>query len=426
MGVIKPVRKRFFYGWVIVAAMSAINFGGTATGNLSFGLFVLPMGESLGMSRTQFGWVQTVRSLAAGLSSFPVGRVVDRYGPRFMVVGTAVVVGVCLFGVGRVESAWQFMALYGVIGLTGLAAPNSLWTTVPIAKWFRRLRGRALAMAFMGGAIGGIALLPITQALIDRLGWRDTWTVLSVIFLSVTIPTAAIFLRRMPQDMGLNMDGDPAPPSISRSAAATPAASEAEEGWTVRDAIRTGALWKLLVVFALSGVAMGGTMVHRIAYWVEEQGFDPQIVSFSFSADTAGAAGMALAAGFLMDRFPVRYMGAGFYLVFVVAIVLMMMGWNEFFLFASTTLNGMAIGATLVLQAYVFAAFYGSEFLGAIRGFVMPVTMVSIAIGAPLAGYLRDETGSYDTAWWLIVVLYALSALVMSTVTPPRRRVRAA
>ena len=144
------IRKPLFYGWVIVATMFVINFVTMATGTLNFGLFVLPMGDALNMSRSQFGWAQTTRGLAAGLSSFVIGKLVDRYGPRVLIVATAAIIGVCLLGIGRVNSYWQFMLLFGIIGITGLTAPNSLITSVPVAKWFLRRRGRALALATAG------------------------------------------------------------------------------------------------------------------------------------------------------------------------------------------------------------------------------------------------------------------------------------
>ena len=119
--------------------MFLVNFASMATGTLSFGLFILPMGAALGMSRSAFGWSQTIRTLAAGLSSFVVGRLVDRYGSRVLIVVSAIIIGGCLIAISYVNAPWQILLLLGVIGLTGLTAPNSLVTTVPVAKWFQRL-----------------------------------------------------------------------------------------------------------------------------------------------------------------------------------------------------------------------------------------------------------------------------------------------
>ena len=110
-----------FYGWVIVAAISLVNFSTMATGNLSFGLFVIPMGDALGISRSQLGWAITARRIAAGVSSFFVGRLIDRYGPRVLIPASAAIIGVALIGVNRANATWQIIALFGLAGMTGLA-----------------------------------------------------------------------------------------------------------------------------------------------------------------------------------------------------------------------------------------------------------------------------------------------------------------
>ena len=114
-----------FYGWVIVAVMWLVNFSTMATGNLSFGLFVIPMGDALGMSRSQLGWAITARRIAAGVSSFFVGRLIDRYGPRVLIPASAAIIGVALIGVNRANAPWQIIALFGLAGMTGLAAPRT-------------------------------------------------------------------------------------------------------------------------------------------------------------------------------------------------------------------------------------------------------------------------------------------------------------
>ena len=201
--MILPFRNRIFYGWVIVASMFLVNFASMATGTLSFGLFILPMGSALGMSRSAFGWTQTIRTLSAGLSSFVIGRLVDRYGSRVLIVVSAVIIGGCLIAISYANAPWQLLLLFGVIGLTGLTAPNSLVTTVPVAKWFQRRRGRALALATLGLGIGGVTLVPVTQELIHQFEWRWAWRIMAIVFVAIAIPVAALFLRRQPEDMGL-------------------------------------------------------------------------------------------------------------------------------------------------------------------------------------------------------------------------------
>ena len=161
-----------FYGWVIVAVMWLVNFSTMATGNLSFGLFVIPMAGDLGMNRSQFGWAVTTRRMGAGVSSYFIGRLLDRYGPRILLPVSGLIIGIGLIALSRANSPWQVVAIFGVIGMTGLAAPQNIMTSVPVAKWFHRKRGVALALALSGVGIGGVFFLPFTQMLLGSMGWR--------------------------------------------------------------------------------------------------------------------------------------------------------------------------------------------------------------------------------------------------------------
>ncbi len=297
-----PQGQRFFYGWVIVATMFAVNFSTMATGTLNYGLFVLPMQNELALSRATFGWMQTTRRLSAGALSFAVGWLIDRYGPRVYIPIAALMIGGCLVLVGMSSHAWQFIVLFSLVGVSGLAAPNGLVTSVPVAKWFVRKRGRALALSTAGLGISGIVFLPVTQWLIDGYGWRATWQILAVMFMVISIPAAALFLRRQPEDMGLRVDGDPPDaPMPDDTVSRTRRPVEDEPVWTVRESFRTVTMWKLVAVYALSGVAQGGASFHRIPYFVEKA-YDPLLVSWSFAADAGGAAATALVAGWLAGR----------------------------------------------------------------------------------------------------------------------------
>ena len=398
--------------------MWLVNFSTMATGNLSFGLFVLPMGAALGMTRSQFGWAVTTRRLAAGLSGYIVGRLLDRYGPRVLIPVSAAIIGVALIAVSRADAPWQVIALFGVLGMTGLAAPQNIMTSVPVAKWFQRKRGLALALAASGVGTGGIFFLPITQLLLGNVGWRTTWVVMAVVFMALSIPLSAIFLRRQPEDMGLEVDGAQAAPGRGGPTGQTAPPLSEETSWTVREAFRTATMWKLLLAFGLAGVAQGGASVHRIPYWIE-MGFGAQTVSFSFAGDAGGAATMALFAGWMADRIPIRMIAVGSFVGLAVAMGLMLVGRNEFFLFGSGIVFGLSVGAGMIVHSYIFAAYFGRTFLGSIRGIVLPVMLMSAGIGAPLVGYIRDSTGSYVSSWWLILSIYLLAAVIISSARRP-------
>jgi len=177
-------------------------------------------------------------------------------------------------------------------------------------------------------------------------------------------------------------------------------------------------MWKLLLAFALAGVAQGGTSVHRIPYWIES-GFDAQLVSFSFASDAGGAATMALFAGWMADRVPIRIIAVGSFSGLALAMGFALIGRNEFFLFASGIIFGLSVGAGMIVHSYIFAAYFGRAFLGSIRGIVLPVMLISAGLGAPLVGYIHDSTGNYVSSWWMILALNLIAALIISTATRP-------
>ena len=421
-------RGGVFYGWVIVGALFVFNMLGQASGTLNFGLFVIPISDELGLSRQMIGWAQTVRLWAGGLSGIVIGRWLDRHGPRAPVLVAAVVATVGLLILARAQSAGLLFGVLLALGASGWTAPGGggLIATVPVAKWFVRLRGRATGIVQLGLGVGGAVLLPLTQALIGSRGWRSALVTLA--WLSAAVVPLILLLQRQPGDLGLLPDGGP--PRRERSGigasggsgAALGSAPPAEDdpGWTLATAVRTAATWKLTAAFASLAFMLGAASVHRVPHWVE-LGFSPATVSYAFGIDATVAMIAALAGGFVVERLAVRYVGATSCALFCVSLSLMIVGqaWPPL-LFASVVLFGAAIGFNMVVQGVIWAQYFGWRFVGAIRGVVLPITVLAAGFGAPLAGALRDATGTYRTSWIIVLAMSAVSAVLLLSARSPR------
>lgn len=414
---------RLYYGWVIVGTFFLLNVAGQASGTLNFGLFVIPISEELGLSRQTIGWAQTGRLWAGGLSGIALGWWLDRYGPRVPVLAAIVIATAGLLALSRVQSA---AALFGVLlalgasGWTG-AGGSALFATVPVAKWFIRLRGRATGMVQLGLGVGGALLLPLTQALISNRGWRAAWVTLA--WLSAAMLPLVLLLRRQPSDLGLEPDGGAARGrrnAPTRGGGDRPPRPPPEQLWTLRGAARSAPMWQLTAAFAILGGLLGAASVHRVPHWVE-LGFSPATVSFAFGIDAATATVAALVAGFVVERLPVRVVGALSCSLFCAALLLMAAGaaWLPL-LFCSTVLFGAGVGLNMVVQGVIWAQYYGWRFVGTIRGVVLPVTVLAGGLGAPLAGALRDASGSYRTSWLIVLALCAVAGGLIFRARPPR------
>lgn len=406
--------RKLFYGWAIVAALFVINVGIHATANFVFGLYVIPMGQELGISRSTVGWVLTVRLLAGGVSSYFIGRLLDLRGPRLVIAVSGLVAGLAVMGLGFISTVWQFLLLFAIVGLTGISAPGNLHTSVPVAKWFVRQRGRAMAIATSGLAIGGTIMSVVTDWLITEFGWRTAWTVSGALVILVIVPLALLVLRRQPEDMGLLPDGDVAPPP---GAGPRPAALR-ERIWTVREAMRTPVFYVLVAAFMLVGFATGGFLVHRVPHWVE-LGVDSQVVALALAADSLAFGAAILVAGVLLDRYPARYIAACAIVTQGLTIGGMLIWTSTSYLFLSSTVFGIGAGTSIVVQIFIWAAYYGRSFVGSIRGVVLPTTLVANGLGAPAVGYLYDTTGNYLTAWGLLLGLCLAAGTVVFLARPP-------
>ena len=183
------------------------------------------------------------RVLGHGASSLPASRrrcsgaVSTASGRVCWAPSPGTIAGLTLIGFANVHSLWVFYGFAALSGISGFGAPSGqLLTTVPVAKWFIANRGRALAIATVGLPLGTAILIPVTQLLIDNIGWRETWAIGGVFVMSLTVPACLIFLRKDPESMGLHADGiDPSAQIreglVERDALVT------DEDWTVRQVL---------------------------------------------------------------------------------------------------------------------------------------------------------------------------------------------
>ena len=421
-----PRRGGFFYGWVIVAVMGAVGALSMALGSLNFGLFIKPMGDELGVGRAIFGWAQSARQIASAVTAPVVGGLIDRFGVRVLLTGAALTTGGALICLAFVSEGWQIVALFALMGVVGMSGPGALVTSVPVTKWFVRQRARALAYMSLGIPVGGLLFVPLTQIFIDAFGWRMAWILLAILGTGLIVPLSLIFVRREPEDLGLLPDGGEPGESTSGTEAAADRArpraaarQEGERSWTRAEALRSGTFWRLVFVFSIVMLATNSVGVHRIASFMD-RGLDAILISYATALDAAAAGLSTFAMGMLAQRVPARFIGAGGFLMLTLASALTVVADTHALMFAAMITFGLGIGVLMLMQNYLWAEYFGRGHLGSIRGAVTPITLLFGGVGPPVAGYVRDATGSYTPVWLVAIGLMLLGALAI-TVTPPPR-----
>ncbi len=409
--------SRLFYGWVIVGVLAASGAVSMAMGSLNFGLFIKPMGDQLGIGRAAFGWAQTARQGAGALSSPIIGPLLDRFGSRVMLPVSALATGAAMIGLANMSVSWHLIVLFAVMGFAGMSGPGALVTSVPVLKWFVRDRGRALSFMSLGIPIGALLFVPLTQILIDAVGWRNAWVILAALGVAVIVPLSAVFVRRQPEDMGQLPDG--ATP-LTDADGETPSNAPVDEvSWATRDALRSPTLWRLVVAFCVVQLATGTVALHRIPDFMD-RGLDARLVSYATAFDAVCAGAATFAFGMLVGRVPARFLGGLGFSFLAAASVLTIYADNVPIMALSMAIFGLGIGGMMFLNNFIWADYFGRENVGAIRGVVNPINLVVGGLGAPVAGYIYDFTGTYEVAWWAGVALMTFGAILTVMTGPPR------
>jgi MFS family permease len=415
--------KRIYYGWAIVAAVFIAAFGQVPVYGPVLGVFIKPMQDELGWSRTTLSLGFTMGNLIGTLLTGVIGPLLDRYGARLIIVATGGVVAAAMVGMALMEQPWQFWALFGIGRGSALAGIQS-GASVAIANWFIQKRGRAMAIQGLGLRVGQATFPLIIFAIMAVSSWRHAFGVLAGFTLLCIVVPAALFIRRRPEDMGLHPDG------LTEDAAAAPEAGATrrvlrearrtgEASWTLAEARRTPTLW-LVVLFTLAGFfCLGSVNLHMVASF-QDKGIPDGLAVSVLSIFAATSALTVLPWGFLLEQVHVRYGAMLMCALDVLAMILISVATRYPMAVAFALVYGAAAGGWTVIQHLVFADYFGRAHLGAIRGFAAPFRLIS-PLGPIVAGYVHDATGSYNVAFAIFGSMFALMFLLIIFAVPPQK-----
>jgi MFS family permease len=400
--------RAFFYGWVVVAAAFVSHFLAYGTQVIAFGLFLPAMAGGLDVSRAALsGTFGLARLVSAGVAP-ALGVLVDRHGPRLLVVlGTLTLAGGA-FVLAAAHTSWHVVLGYAVLMAVGGVALGDLSADATVTRWFVRRRGRALAIATMGLSTAGIVIpLPLAYA-ITELGWRAAWAALAVVVLGLGT-VAAVAMRARPEDHGLVADG----------VLAVEAPREAT--FTARQALRLPAFWLLLTGTNLGGLALFGVNIHLYSY-LGDRGLPPAtaaaVVTLLYVLHTAAKPVW----GVIAERVHVRYCIAACYAGGGAGILILLASPHLAAVLAFTVVYGLTRGAQSFVTSLAWADYFGREAQGTIRGLAAPARFIASAAGPVLGGWLYDATGSYTVALLIFALAFVLGGIVAGAARTPAPR----
>ena len=420
--------RRIYYGWFIVVAAGAAEFGNAASSITVLTIFVIPMTDQFGWSRAEISGATSIGAILGAVLAPLVGKIVDRLGSRVvLVVGGLAVAGSCFY----LAAAHTLLGFYIAFTVARTADQGliKIGTTPVVAKWFYKFRGRAISSVFFLGMIGVMVMVPSVQFVISEFGGRAAWFMLGSVTVAVGVIPSLLFMRRQPEDMGLFMDGVPSREneldSESDFGESFGLASNADPIWRISLVIRTPAFWLILTSLFIVSTASSGVVLHLMPYLTQESGISPKSAVGVISVFTASGAFATLGIGTVSDRLPPRLLMVGSYLVAAVAMGLLIIADSlpEVYLFA--VLQGIAAIGINLTSPMLLAQYYGRWAMGSMYGIVRAAQVVGFAVGALVSGVVYDSTGSYQLAFSIFLFIALVSALfILGTKRPTQNQSR--
>ncbi len=415
--------RRPFYGWWIVLAAGCGHFASVGFVSILFAVVLRPMTDELGWTRGEFIVATSAAAVLAAITGPLIGPMIDRSGPRPLMLVGAVSYGAILLVTSFVTALWQFVALQLVAGVLARPLIAGVVVNVAVSKWFVVRRGWAISIASSGFSFGTMLMPVVATSVVASFGWRDAFVVMAILFWVLMIP-AALLMRSSPEDYGLLPDG-PAKAGLGDERNRRDqerVRSDFDGSFTRRQAVHTWAFWLLMVAFSLflaSNIAM---LFHGIPF-ATGSGFGPREAGFAFGL--TGVSGLASKPvwGWALARYSPRYLSVSAFACALAGTLLLLVATqmqSMAVLLVAFASWGFGFGGVTPLSEYMWASYFGRRHLGAVRSLSVPVQVGATALGPLLVALWFDTIGSYDGAFMMMVAVYAVGAVVVSLARDPR------
>ncbi len=422
----EPASRRlpFFYGWVVVA-VTFITMAIGVNARTAFSLFFPPILSEFGWERGVTAGAFSFGFVVSGVVSPLIGRLMDRSGPRaVMELGVALMAGGMLLA-PLTREPWHLYVTIGVMVGAGSVCLGYSGQSLFLPNWFIRRRGMAMGIAFAGVGIGSVTLLPWVQLMIEQGGWRTACTAMGLLILVVLAPIN-LLLRRRPEDIGLQPDGDAAlTASSAKPVSNVLDPAWAATDWTLRRALRTARFWWIALGFFCGLYVWYAVQVHQTKFLLDI-GFSPNVAVWALGVVSLLGIPGQIVLGYASDRIGREAIWAiscaGFAICFAALIALKYQPSLALIYLMVLAQGVLGYGLTSVMGAVVLEIFQGPQF-GSIFGCIMLAGLAGGAAGPWATGFLHDVTQSYTIAFGIGIAVSILSAVAIWLASP--RKIRA-
>jgi MFS family permease len=375
--------------------------------HFTFGVFFKPVSAEFGWSSAATSGAFTFYNIFQGALFILTGKLCDKIGPRLILTGTAIFLGLGYFLMFRIHSIGQLYLFYGVIvaiGMSGGFVP--LMST--IARWFKKRRGLMTGLVLAGGGLGQATFPPLATWLISRFEWREAYLILSV-FVFIIIGLLAQFLRRDPEQKGQMPYGEGEETGESRQ-------SETR-GLSLKQALATKQFWIYITAIVFAQFGIGIMVVHSVPYGID-LGMSPEAAASIVTTFAAVGTTARVISGFVLDKIGCKRVLAATSLLITVGLFGIALIQSPWALYLFAAVFGFGFGGLVSTMSPLSAELFGMTSHGVIFGVISFGSSFGGGIGPLVAGKIFDVTGVY-TAAFITAGVFSFGAFVLALFLRP-------
>jgi len=400
-------KPRFFYGYIIVSVAFGIGMIGWGFFT-TFGVFFNPLLDDFGWTRATISGARSIAFLITGFFGIIAGRLGDRFGPRLVLIGCGLFLGLAGLLMSQVNTIWQLYLFYGVMVGIGTSGIDVLLLST-IVRWFVKRRGMMSGVMKVGTGAGMMIMPLVASGLILSYGWRTSYLILGGAA-SVFIVLAAQFLRRDPSQKGLLPYGAGEVNADGLNAAA-------EAGFSLREAVRLRQFWMFCAMCLLTFFCADTIIVHIVPY-----GLELGISAANAAAVLATIGGASMVGRVIMggagDRVGSRLAIRICFPIIAIALFWLQFSQELWMLYLFACVYGFVHGGFFALLSPLVAELFGLSAHGVIFGVVFFSGAIGSSLGPVLVGYIFDVTSSYQLGF-LVCALLAVSSFILALLLRP-------
>ena len=400
-----------YRGWWVVSVPFLAAAIGTGAGQYGFGIFIEPLEDTFGWSRSQIS--ASLSFTAVGSLIAPIlGRIMDKYGTKHVITISLALTAVGYLLRPFMTELWHWYAL-SLLQYGGYTGASMLPAGKLVGLWFHRTRGRVMGITAMGNNFGGLVVPPILGGILILASWREAYVALGVMSVLMVFYTLAA-VRDFPSASELGDQLDSAPGDRS--------ASQIIGGVSVHDALRSRAFYAIMLSIVMGTFTYSAILPQIITHLVD-QGVSLAVATTALSVFAIMGMVGKFVMGFLAERISARYTLMVNLLGQATFVTMMIWAGSPLIMWISVPLFGYFNGAFGALFQLVVQDAFGIRNYGSIMGIINMSSMIPFGIGPILAGLSYDITGSYELVFAAVAVMFAVGALALTQAKTPAPQV---